>query len=183
MTHVEGLLDGKKATSNNMAFEWAKSQSAKTHWVKHARWVEVWCYAFMHCLELQAEACHLLVEWANSDKAVKSSFCSLLISVSLVNFCWQSLLQSAVWDTCCRSCSPAGSLLLCAAGLWQAAAYCMLCMIAWSPEAHGIYPDCTYVAVSASLRLWPCLYIGVLRFWWLSWTICRHGMYSQAVSS
>ena len=36
-----GLLDGKKATSNNMAFDWVKAQSDKAHWIKHARWVEV----------------------------------------------------------------------------------------------------------------------------------------------
>lgn len=36
-----GLLDGKKATSNKMAFDWVKAQSVKTDWVRHARWVEV----------------------------------------------------------------------------------------------------------------------------------------------
>ena len=31
MTLVEGLLDRQKAIANNMAFEWAKAQSADTH--------------------------------------------------------------------------------------------------------------------------------------------------------
>ncbi|KAL3155185.1 hypothetical protein ABBQ32_013125 [Trebouxia sp. C0010 RCD-2024] len=35
-----GLLDHRHATSNNQAFDWVKSQSEKTTWVKRARWVE-----------------------------------------------------------------------------------------------------------------------------------------------
>ncbi|MCF8466241.1 MAG: DJ-1/PfpI family protein [Sneathiella sp.] len=35
-----GVLDGKRATSNKKAFDWACSQSSKVHWVKQARWVE-----------------------------------------------------------------------------------------------------------------------------------------------
>lgn len=35
-----GLLDEKTATSNNMAFDWVRSQSESTIWVKRARWVE-----------------------------------------------------------------------------------------------------------------------------------------------
>ena len=34
-----GLLDGKKATSNKMAFEWVKTMSDKTEWIEKARWV------------------------------------------------------------------------------------------------------------------------------------------------
>jgi len=34
-----GLLDGKRATSNKMSFEWASSNSALADWVKKARWV------------------------------------------------------------------------------------------------------------------------------------------------
>ena len=46
-----GLLDGKKATSNNNAFEWVKSQSDKPDWIKHARWVEVKVFCrSMQCL-------------------------------------------------------------------------------------------------------------------------------------
>ena len=35
-----GLLNGRRATSNKMSFEWASSQSAETDWVAEARWVE-----------------------------------------------------------------------------------------------------------------------------------------------
>jgi transcriptional regulator GlxA family with amidase domain len=34
-----GLLDGKKATSNKMAFEWVKTQSSRVDWIENARWV------------------------------------------------------------------------------------------------------------------------------------------------
>jgi putative intracellular protease/amidase len=34
-----GLLDGRKATSNKLAFAWASSQSRKVAWQGHARWV------------------------------------------------------------------------------------------------------------------------------------------------
>lgn len=34
-----GLLDNKRATSNNRAWEWVITQSDKVNWVKHARWV------------------------------------------------------------------------------------------------------------------------------------------------
>jgi len=34
-----GLLDGKKATSNKIAFEWAKSINDDVDWIKKARWV------------------------------------------------------------------------------------------------------------------------------------------------
>ena len=33
-----GLLDGKQATSNKRAFEWAKSNGAKVNWNPYARW-------------------------------------------------------------------------------------------------------------------------------------------------
>ena len=33
-----GLLDGRKATSNKRAFEWASSQGAQVNWIKKARW-------------------------------------------------------------------------------------------------------------------------------------------------
>lgn len=33
-----GLLDGRVATSNKRAFEWAVSNSLKVHWNKNARW-------------------------------------------------------------------------------------------------------------------------------------------------
>lgn len=36
-----GLLDERAATSNNRAFDWVRSQSETTIWVKRARWVEV----------------------------------------------------------------------------------------------------------------------------------------------
>ncbi len=35
-----GVLDGIRATTNKMAFEWVASQGEKVHWVKQARWVE-----------------------------------------------------------------------------------------------------------------------------------------------
>ena len=34
-----GLLNGKKATSNKRAFEWAMLQGEEVHWIKKARWV------------------------------------------------------------------------------------------------------------------------------------------------
>ncbi|KRB80682.1 dimethyladenosine transferase [Sphingomonas sp. Root710] len=34
-----GILDGRKATSNKLAFRWAASQSDKVSWQTHARWV------------------------------------------------------------------------------------------------------------------------------------------------
>ena len=34
-----GLLDGRCATSNKLAFEWAQSVNANVNWVKQARWV------------------------------------------------------------------------------------------------------------------------------------------------
>lgn len=35
-----GLLDGRRATTNKMAWKWATSQSSKVLWVPKARWVE-----------------------------------------------------------------------------------------------------------------------------------------------
>jgi len=35
-----GILDGKRATSNKLAFEWVTSQGPKVTWVREARWVE-----------------------------------------------------------------------------------------------------------------------------------------------
>ena len=35
-----GLLDGRRATSNKMVFDFARSQSEKVEWVEEARWVE-----------------------------------------------------------------------------------------------------------------------------------------------
>jgi transcriptional regulator GlxA family with amidase domain len=35
-----GVLDGHRATTNKLAFEWVRDQSAKVEWVPHARWVE-----------------------------------------------------------------------------------------------------------------------------------------------
>ena len=35
-----GILDGRKATTNKRAYNWATSQSDKVHWIKQARWVE-----------------------------------------------------------------------------------------------------------------------------------------------
>jgi transcriptional regulator GlxA family with amidase domain len=34
-----GLLDGKRATSNKLAFEWVVSQGPKVNWQRRARWV------------------------------------------------------------------------------------------------------------------------------------------------
>ena len=34
-----GLLDGRRATSNKMAFDWAREQSSAVEWVHKARWV------------------------------------------------------------------------------------------------------------------------------------------------
>jgi transcriptional regulator GlxA family with amidase domain len=35
-----GLLDGRRATTNKMFFQWVAEQGPKVHWVKEARWVE-----------------------------------------------------------------------------------------------------------------------------------------------
>ncbi len=35
-----GLLDGRRATSNKVAFKWVVEQGSKTTWVPQARWVE-----------------------------------------------------------------------------------------------------------------------------------------------
>ena len=35
-----GLLNGVRATSNKMAWQWATAQGKEVHWVPHARWVE-----------------------------------------------------------------------------------------------------------------------------------------------
>lgn len=35
-----GLLDGRRATSNKMVFQWVSEQGPKVQWVKEARWVE-----------------------------------------------------------------------------------------------------------------------------------------------
>ncbi|KAK9693991.1 hypothetical protein K7432_013641, partial [Basidiobolus ranarum] len=35
-----GLLDGKRATSNKMAFPWVVQFGPKVHWVREARWTE-----------------------------------------------------------------------------------------------------------------------------------------------
>jgi putative intracellular protease/amidase len=40
-----GLLDGRRATSNKIYFQLARSQSDKVDWVTAARWVEDWPYA------------------------------------------------------------------------------------------------------------------------------------------
>ena len=34
-----GLLDGRRATSNKLAFEWVTTQGPEVEWVKQARWV------------------------------------------------------------------------------------------------------------------------------------------------
>lgn len=34
-----GVLDGRRATTNKLAFDWVASQNPKVHWVRHARWV------------------------------------------------------------------------------------------------------------------------------------------------
>jgi transcriptional regulator GlxA family with amidase domain len=35
-----GLLDGRRATSNKMAWDWVKQQGASVDWVRKARWVD-----------------------------------------------------------------------------------------------------------------------------------------------
>jgi transcriptional regulator GlxA family with amidase domain len=40
-----GLLDGRRATSNKVFFQLARSQSDKVDWVTEARWVEDWPFA------------------------------------------------------------------------------------------------------------------------------------------
>jgi len=35
-----GILDGHRATTNKMAFQWVADQGPKVEWVKQARWVE-----------------------------------------------------------------------------------------------------------------------------------------------
>jgi len=35
-----GLLDGHRATSNKIAFDWAASQGPRVAWIRRARWVE-----------------------------------------------------------------------------------------------------------------------------------------------
>jgi putative intracellular protease/amidase len=35
-----GLLDGKRATSNKIAFEWVMTQGPNVTWIRQARWVE-----------------------------------------------------------------------------------------------------------------------------------------------
>ena len=35
-----GLLDGKRATSNKIAFDWVMSQGPNVTWIRQARWVE-----------------------------------------------------------------------------------------------------------------------------------------------
>jgi putative intracellular protease/amidase len=35
-----GVLDGKKATTNKMAFSWVSAQGLKTDWIAKARWVK-----------------------------------------------------------------------------------------------------------------------------------------------
>jgi transcriptional regulator GlxA family with amidase domain len=35
-----GVLDGRRATTNKMAFQWVADQGPKVEWVKQARWVE-----------------------------------------------------------------------------------------------------------------------------------------------
>lgn len=35
-----GVLDGRRATTNKMVFQWVAQQGPKVHWVKEARWVE-----------------------------------------------------------------------------------------------------------------------------------------------
>ena len=34
-----GLLDGKRATTNKLAFDWVKQYGPKTNWIERARWV------------------------------------------------------------------------------------------------------------------------------------------------
>lgn len=40
-----GLLDGKRATSNKMFFQWVAEQGPRVDWVRQARWVEDGRYA------------------------------------------------------------------------------------------------------------------------------------------
>jgi transcriptional regulator GlxA family with amidase domain len=35
-----GVLDGRRATTNKMAFAWVADQGPRVHWVRQARWVE-----------------------------------------------------------------------------------------------------------------------------------------------
>ena len=35
-----GVLDGRRATSNKIAFDWAASQGPRVEWIRRARWVE-----------------------------------------------------------------------------------------------------------------------------------------------
>jgi transcriptional regulator GlxA family with amidase domain len=35
-----GLLDGRRATSNKMVFQWVETTWPRVHWVRQARWVE-----------------------------------------------------------------------------------------------------------------------------------------------
>jgi transcriptional regulator GlxA family with amidase domain len=35
-----GVLDGRRATSNKLAFQWVETQGPRVKWVKKARWVE-----------------------------------------------------------------------------------------------------------------------------------------------
>jgi transcriptional regulator GlxA family with amidase domain len=35
-----GVLDGRRATTNKLAFHWVAEQGPKVNWVKEARWVE-----------------------------------------------------------------------------------------------------------------------------------------------
>jgi len=40
-----GLLDGKRATSNKMFFQWVAEQGPRVEWIRQARWVEDGRYA------------------------------------------------------------------------------------------------------------------------------------------
>ena len=35
-----GLLDGHRATSNKIAFDWVRQQAPEVYWIRKARWVE-----------------------------------------------------------------------------------------------------------------------------------------------
>ena len=35
-----GILNGKKATTNKLAFDWVKNQAPQVQWMRHARWVQ-----------------------------------------------------------------------------------------------------------------------------------------------
>jgi transcriptional regulator GlxA family with amidase domain len=39
-----GLLDGLRATSNKIAFDWVTQQGPSVHWIRQARWVEDGCF-------------------------------------------------------------------------------------------------------------------------------------------